>query len=121
MSALLDLGTVPERRDHAVAALAHLKGNVTEFVARALIAEAPAARLTAVGALARMRHPEASRAMVVALYDSDPAVRAAAVAAFGRLGTPAVAAEVVRVRDADPDPLVRRRAAAVCDRHGWTR
>jgi HEAT repeat protein len=73
-----------------------------------------------VEALARMRNPRASDALVAALADSDAAVRRAAVAAFGRLGTSAAGPFVAALRTADPDPGVRRLAAAISRRHGWT-
>jgi HEAT repeat protein len=120
VGALLDLGQDPQRRDDAVSALARLTGDSIHLVAQALSSESVSIRTTAVEALARMRHPQASQALAVALRDSDGSVRAAAVAGFGRLGTTAVADAVAAMRDSDPDPLVRRRAAAVCQRHGWS-
>jgi HEAT repeat protein len=117
---LLDLGQDPQRRDDAVSALARLSGDSIRLVAGALSAESVAIRTTAVEALARMRHPQASASLAAALRDADGSVRAAAVAGFGRLGTMAVADAVAAMRDGDPDPLVRRRAAAVCQRHGWS-
>jgi HEAT repeat protein len=78
-------------------------------------------RLTAIGALAGLRHPEASRALALALRDDDAQVRSAAVAGFGRLGTTAVAESISGLRDFDPDERVRRRAALVCERYGWGR
>jgi HEAT repeat protein len=66
-----------------------------------------------------MRKPEASEALTQALADPHPTVRAAAIGAFGRLGTPAVARTVAALQTADPDAGVRRRATLVCQRHGW--
>lgn len=119
IAALLDLGQDPRRRDDAVAALARLTGDGMPVVAGALSSASVAIRLTAAAALARMRHPQASASLAAALHDEDASVRAAAVAGFGRLGTPAVAATIAAMRESDPDPLVRRRAAVVCQRHGW--
>ena len=61
----------------------------------------------------------ASGELARALRDEDPAVRAAAVTAFGRLGTPSVARTIAAMRRTDPDVNVRQRAAQACDRHGW--
>jgi HEAT repeat protein len=120
IAALVDLGSDPGRREAAVAQLARVPADGIAEVAQALASPWPGARLAAVEALARMRHPRASAALAAALRDVDPAVRAAAVSSFGRLGTPSVASAIAALRDDDPDAAVRRRAEAVCRRHGWT-
>jgi HEAT repeat protein len=66
-----------------------------------------------------MRNPRASRELARALRDEDAAVRAAAVGAFGKLGTLSVSRTIAAMRRTDADPNVRNRAAQVCDRHGW--
>jgi HEAT repeat protein len=66
-----------------------------------------------------MRHPRASSELARALRDEDAAVRAAAIAGFAKLGTPAVARTIAAMRQSDPDEDVRRRAAMACVRHGW--
>jgi HEAT repeat protein len=109
------------RRPEVIDALARQSERVIDAVAAMLTEPRAAARFTAVEVLARMRHPRASAALAQALRDSDSAVRTAAVSGFGRLGTPAVAAKVVELRDNDPDPAVRRKAAIVCQRYGWER
>jgi len=63
----------------------------------------------------------AQDALLTALEDGDADVRAAAVASFGLLGTPAARLPVVEISETDPDAMVRRKAALVCARHGWTR
>jgi HEAT repeat protein len=121
VGALVNLGADQARRGAAAAALGRVPADGVAEIAQALTAPWPGMRLTAVEGLARMRHPRASAALAAALADPDPAIRAAAVFAFGRLGTLAVAPTIVALRDRDPDLAVRRRAAAVCQRHGWGR
>jgi HEAT repeat protein len=117
--ALVNIGGEPSRRSEAVDALARAGGAAIDAIADSLSEPQPAVRLTAVEALARTRHPRASAALMHALNDDDPAVRAAAVAGFGRLGTPSVRAAIDALRNGDPDPTVRRKAAIVCRRYGW--
>jgi HEAT repeat protein len=119
VAALVDVATQPGRRAGVVDAVARLDARALDLVAAALADPRPAARLTAVEALARMRHPRASAALTTALGDEDAAVRAAAVSGFGRLGTPAIAGAIAALCDDDPDPAVRRKAAIVCQRYGW--
>jgi HEAT repeat protein len=121
VTALITVGIDPTRRAEVVDALAREGRGTIDAVAWSLSDPRPAARLIAVNALARMRHPRASAALAAALHDVDPGVRAAAVSAFGRLGTPAVASTVAELRDNDPDPAVRRKAAIVCQRYEWER
>jgi HEAT repeat protein len=119
IAALIDLGADPARRTAAAAQLGRVPADGVIEIAHGLSAPWPGMRLTAVEALARMRHPRASAALASALADPDPSIRAAAVFAFGRLGTLSVAPTIAALRDRDPDLAVRRRAAAVCQRHGW--
>jgi HEAT repeat protein len=121
VAALIEIGIEPGRREETVGALTRVTGDAIAPVARVWTHPRAAARLTAVEALARMRHPRASAALAEALGDDDASVRVAAVAGFGRLGTRAVAERIAALRDRDPDASVRRTAAIVCDRYGWGR
>jgi HEAT repeat protein len=121
VEALLGLAADAGFRDAPIGALATLPETAVDVIAAALSTERLHVRLAAVEALARMRHRRASDALARALDDDDAAVRASAVAAFGRLGTPAIGRVVAAMQDADPDEGVRRRAAAVCARHGWAK
>jgi HEAT repeat protein len=119
--ALVDVGVDPDRRSEAIDALARAGDTAVDPLAAVLSDSRAGARLTAVGALARMRHPRASAALSAALRDTDPAVRAEVVAGFGRLGTASAGHAVAALRDGDPDSTVRRKAAVVCRRYGWER
>jgi HEAT repeat protein len=66
-----------------------------------------------------MRHPRASNELSRALRDEDPAVRAAAITGFAKLGTASVSRHVAAMRTTDPDLGVRQRAELACIRHGW--
>lgn len=121
VTALLALGAERSTHDDALAAIVTLPETAVDVVAGVLASGSPALRLASVEALARMRHRRASDALGRALEDPSPAVRSAAVAAFGRLGTPRAADTVAAMQNDDPDEGVRRRAEAVCRRHGWQR
>jgi HEAT repeat protein len=116
---LVNIGVDEGRRTEAIDALARAGCAAIDAIADSLTEPNAAARLTAVEALARMRHPRASAALTSALNDADPTIRAAAVAGFGRLGTPSASTAIAALRDGDPDPSVRRKAAIVCRRYGW--
>ena len=119
VKALINLATAAETREAALHAIARLPERVVPDLSAALQSSATKTQLVAVDALARMRHPRASEALRMALRDKDAAVRRAAVAAFGRLGTGTAAADVARLSISDPDPRVRRLAEAMCRRHRW--
>lgn len=117
---LVGLAADPSRRDSVVSIVGTLPPEVIGTIEHELQSSRPDVRAALVGALARMRHPEATQALARALGDEHPGVRAAAVAAFGRLGSPVAATTIARLAKHDPDPVVRRRAASVCRRYGWT-
>ena len=120
VAALFSLAMERAQRPLAIAALSALPAEAVADVAHALSPSfAQEIRIVAVESLARMRHPRASAALASALLDDEATVRAAAVAAFGSLGSPAAARVIAAMRTSDPDPGVRRRAAAVCRRYGW--
>ena len=120
VQALLGLAAETAHRDAALAAIAALPASAIDDVAGVLDGTRVSLRLAAVEALARMRNRHASEALRRALQDSDPVVRGAAVAAFGRVGTPSAGPSIAAMRWSDPDPAVRRRAEAVVRRHAWT-
>ena len=119
--ALVNIGAEHSRRSEATDALARTGEGAIDAIADSFAEPHTGARLTAVEALARMRHPRASAALSKALSDADPAVRAAAVVGFGRLGTPAAGPSIAALMTSDPDSTVRRKAAVVCRRYGWGR
>ena len=119
VEALLELAVDGAYRDAVISAIGTLGEEVVPDVASGLSASRIATRLATVDALAAMRNPRASGELGRALRDEDPAVRGAAVAAFGKLGTPSVARTIAAMRRTDADPNVRQRAAQACDRHGW--
>jgi len=116
---LLDLAADGSHRDAAISAIGTLNEDTVPDVASGLSASRVITRLAAVDGLAAMRNPRASRELARALRDEDPAVRSAAVTAFGKLGTPSVARTIAAMRRTDADPNVRHRAAQACERHGW--
>ena len=119
VNALRELAAEGTERRAAIAAIARLPEQMVPEVASGLSAARVATRVATADALAAMRHPRASGELSRALRDEDPAVRAAAVNGFAKLGTPSVARVVAAMRHNDPDPDVRRRADRACARHGW--
>jgi HEAT repeat protein len=119
VDALIELASAGPARETATAALAAIPEDLIDHVAAALLSARQAVRLAAVETLARMRDARASRSLLSALGDPDGMVRGAAVAAFGRLGTPTAAEPILELTTADPDDGVRRLAAEVCRRHCW--
>jgi HEAT repeat protein len=120
VEALLSLAAERPTREEALAALSTLPDTAVAPIADALATGRLNVRLAAVEALARLRHRRASDALAHALQDPVAAVRSAAVAAFGRLGTVGAGPMIASIQEHDPDEGVRRRAAAVCARHDWS-
>lgn len=119
VNALRELAAEGARRDAVIGALARLPEDLVPEVASGLSDGRIGIRVATADALAAMRHPRASNELARALRDEHPAVRAAAVAAFARLGTTGVARTIATMRLADPDEGVRHRADLACTRHGW--
>ena len=119
VNALRELAAEGTERRGAIAAIARLPEQMVPEVASGLSAARVATRVATADALAAMCHPRASGELLRALRDEDPAVRAAAVNGFAKLGTPSVARVIAAMRHSDPDPDVRRRAERACARHGW--
>ena len=119
VTALRDLAAEGTRRLEVIAALARLPEFAVPEVASGLSESRISHRIATADALAAMHHPRASSELARALRDTAPAVRAAAIAGFSKLGTPAVGRTIAIMRQADPDEGVRRRAEMACVRHGW--
>ena len=117
--ALRELAAEGIERRTVIGALARLPEALVPEVASGLSAVRVATRVATAEALASMRHPRASSELSRALRDEDPAVRAAAVTGFAKLGTPSVARHIAAMRTTDPDLGVRQRADLACVRHGW--
>ena len=119
VAALRDLAAEGTRRLEVIAAIARLPEFVVPEIASGLSAGRVDVRVATADALAAMHHPRASNELARALRDEDASVRAAAIAGFARLGTPAVGRAIAAMRQGDPDEGVRRRAELACVRHGW--
>lgn len=117
--ALRELAAEGIQRPTVIGALARLPEALVPEVASGLSAVRVATRVATAEALAAMRHSRASSELSRALRDEDPAVRAAAVTGFAKLGTPSVARHIAAMRTTDPDLGVRQRADLACVRHGW--
>jgi HEAT repeat protein len=119
--ALVALGGHPQRRNAVIAALGALGPERIAWLGESYASAGTDARILLVGACARLHRPEASALVERALQDEAADVRAAAVAAIGRIGAPLARQSVVSLAASDPSAAVRRVAVAVCRRHGWER
>jgi HEAT repeat protein len=85
IDALIALLGNATRREFVINALAGVDEARVSRIAGGLVNANPDVRLATVATLARMKRPEASRALGTALDDQDPMVRFAAIQALGRL------------------------------------
>jgi HEAT repeat protein len=133
IASLLDLTVDPTCRDSCIQTLATRGGvhdsqtdgypfknsaTVTieayiEAIGQGLRHVHPAVRTAVVEILTRLKHPEASELLILALDDSAPDVRQAAVTALGHLGNYACEDKLVILARTDSDPSVRRAARKV--------
>ncbi|HEY9837436.1 MAG TPA: HEAT repeat domain-containing protein, partial [Vampirovibrionales bacterium] len=133
IASLLDLTVDPTCRDTCIQTLATRGGvhdnknfNPTnpyptivsieayiEAIGRGLRHVHPAVRTAVVEILTRLKHPEASELLILALDDSEPQVRLAAVTALGHLGNHACEDKLVILARTDSDTRVRRAARKV--------
>jgi HEAT repeat protein len=108
--ALLDLLGEPDRGAAAVEMLATIDPRHARIVAQGLHHPAPFVRRQTIDVLGRLRHPEASAAIVGALDDGDAGVRVAAIDELRHLGTTGGARKLLALAQHDPDPNVRQAA-----------
>ncbi|MCT7957425.1 HEAT repeat domain-containing protein [Laspinema palackyanum] len=133
VASLLDLTVDPTCRDTCIQTLATRGGThqsnrlkhsrehsgivsieaYIEAIGRGLRHVHPAVRTAVVEILTRLKHPEASELLILALDDSDPHVRLAAVTALGHLGNHACEDKLVILARTDSDTTVRRAARKV--------
>ena len=102
VDALVQITAEPARRQWAVAALASLPDARIPRIASALQRDPPVIRRALIGALGRMKHPDASSALRSALEDEDPLVREAAITALDRLGARGVSRTFALLARKDP-------------------
>ncbi|AFY83724.1 HEAT repeat domain-containing protein [Oscillatoria acuminata] len=132
VASLLDLTVDPTCRDCCIQTLATRGGTYQskgcnsptphphasieayiEAIGRGLRHVHPAVRTAVVEILTRLKHPEASELLILALDDSDPHVRLAAVTALGHLGNHACEDKLVILARTDSDTTVRRAARKI--------
>jgi len=107
ITALVELGSDKARRNLCVAKLSQVMGVPLQWIAEGLSHEDPAIRCVVVDILARVKHPDATEAMLKALDDPDPKVRLSAVNALGYLGSRYGDKKLAWVAVHDPDETVR--------------
>ena len=116
VDALVALLSEGDRCEAATAALARLPMEHLPRLAAGLTHGQPVVRRRTVEALARHRHPEATRLIEPAFDDSDGTVREAATAAILRLGSRIFDERLSRLSSEDPSEAVRRAADAALAR-----
>src|SRR6185436_6515079 len=83
-SALTAVAAETGKREKVISALAGLPPRRIAAVAEGLRHPSPEVRRATIEALSRMKHPDASRSLELALEDAAPLVRATAVAELRR-------------------------------------
>jgi HEAT repeat protein len=93
-----------------IAAVSQLPARRIRDVAEGLRHSSPDIRRATIEALSRMKHPEASRSLELALEDDAANVRATAVAELRRRGSRHAAKKLLALARNDPDRTVRHAA-----------
>ncbi|MCX8022468.1 MAG: HEAT repeat domain-containing protein [Syntrophorhabdaceae bacterium] len=113
ISALLQLTSFKNRRNLCISKLSQLMGRYIEWIAEGLNNPNPHVRSSTIDILARMKHPDATEAIVSALDDADGEVRLSAVNALGYLGSRFGEKQLSKVALYDSDETVRNAARKV--------
>jgi len=116
IAALLRLSADRRLREKAIMQLSRLGPAHLAHVAAGLSSPQLETRRSAVEALGRMKHPEASEILTRALDDDRPEVRLTALLAIRRLGSLASERKLLQIAHNDPDPGVRAAAEQALQR-----
>jgi HEAT repeat protein len=108
--ALLALTAEPSRRESAITVLSGLPSRRITDVAAGLRHTSTDVRCASVEALGRMKRPDASRALELALDDGASSVRLTAIAELKHLGTRSSQRKLMALARTDPDGDVRHAA-----------
>jgi HEAT repeat protein len=110
IASLVRLTSDRRLREKAIVAISRLGRTHIEPIKAGLSSPQMEIRRAVVEALGRMKHPEASEALSVALGDDRPEVRLAALQALRRLGSHVSERTLWNMANSDPDPGVREAA-----------
>jgi HEAT repeat protein len=110
VAALLRLTSDGRLREKAIVQISKLGHAHLKRIQTGLNSPHMETRRAVVEALGRMRHPDASEALSVALDDERPEVRLAALMALRRLGSHMSERKLWTIAQSDPDPGVREAA-----------
>ncbi len=110
IAALLRLRSDRRLREQAILHISRLGRSHIERIKEGLSSPQLEVRRAVVEAFGRMKHPEASQALSVALDDDRPEVRLAALLALRRLGSHVSERKLWAMAQRDPDPGVRQAA-----------
>jgi HEAT repeat protein len=116
VAALLRLSSDRRIREKVIEHIGRLGPSHLRWIAQGLDSPQLETRRSAVEALGRMKHPEASEILGKALDDDRPEVRLEAVRALKRLGSLAMERRLLQVAHSDPDPGVREAAEQALQR-----
>lgn len=126
--ALIELTSHKTRRNLCIVKLSHLMNRYIEWIAEGLNNPSPSIRSSVIDVLARMKHPDATEAIVKALDDPDKHVRLTAINALGYLGSRygekklsmiAVYDSEETIRDAARQALMKVRDSEILQRDSW--
>jgi HEAT repeat protein len=116
IAALLRLSSDRRLREKVIEQISRLGPSHLRWIAQGLHSPQLETRRSAVEALGRMKHPEASEILGKALDDDRPEVRLEAVRSLKRLGSLALERRLLQVALSDPDPGVREAAEQALQR-----
>ncbi len=116
VDALVELTADPKQQEAALSALARVPAGRAERVSTGLSHPIDRVRRMTIEALTRIKDPDAAARVREALDDPDAGVREAAVMALKRIGARGLVAKLSVMSESDPDPAVRRAAAAATSR-----
>jgi HEAT repeat protein len=110
VNCLIELTANPALRENAIAAIAEVKEDQVDWVARGLRHPLPETRTAVVEALARMKTFRATEKIVQALNDEHATVRWTAISKITQLGSCLGERELREMARSDSDMTVRRAA-----------
>jgi HEAT repeat protein len=117
IASLVGLLATPARREACIISLSRLaRRQQIEMIGHGLTHAQTSVRVAVVEVLERIKNPVASQLLVEALDDEQPAVRLAAAAALGRLGSRLAERKLLALANEDPDTAVRRVSKAALER-----
>ncbi len=116
IQALIALTANPKRREACIRVLSALGSPQIDWLENGLSHEHVGVRSAIVDTLSRIKHPKATRQLIIALTDKEASVRLATVTALGRLDLDSAKPQLQELASNDPNLAVRRAAQNILKR-----